>query len=247
MGGLLVILVAALLAGGVTGFFAFFLGVKPAVNKQLPQEEVSFQEEYTIEDETQKVSNIEEYPLSPRLRFERSDTACYISAGKGSDTFPCKMERRLNGTIEEYMLYPTGALNRSIYNPAGQLLEITGLNPNDTVSFHRDGKNIWFFDGPDGTVSQLTAILASVSLDTQKMLADVIFYNPDGTIRECNCSSSHDCCTNFMYSLEGMPNTYCTMYSLDEDICGYKKQDTSPLPQEANSPQLPISSRLPAR
>ena len=190
-----------------------------------------------------KPQPLPEFTLSPRLRFERSDTTCYISSVRRQDSFPCKMERRSDGRVEEYKLFPTGALNRTTYNPAGEVLEVVGLNPDDTVSFRHNKESFWFFDGPNGTVSQQTVILGQVPPGTYRQAADVIFYNPDGTVRECNCYKS-DCCANPMYSLEGKPNTYCTMYPLDKDICEYKKQDNSlpPLPQEANPPQLPIPS-----
>ena len=251
MTGLLIILaVAALFAGIVTILFSVFLGDKSSALNNLKEEEavdMSADEEpndsLITETPVQEPVIVYEEVLSPRLRFERSDTACYIGVGERYGTFPCKMERRSNGTVEEYRLYPTGALNRNIYNPAGELLEITGLHPNDTVSFHGDGNNTWFFDGPDGTVSQLTVTLGQVPPGSPRPATDVIFYDPDGTVRECNCYKA-DCCKNPMYSLEGKPNTYCTMYPLDKDICEYKKQDNSlpPLPQEANPPQLPIPS-----
>ena len=251
MTGLLIILaVAALFAGIVTVLFSVFLGDKSSALNNLKEEEavdMSADEEpndsLITETPVQEPIIVYEEVLSPRLRFERSDTTCYISRGRRQDSFPCKMERRADGTVEEYKLFPTGALNRTTYNPAGEVLEMVGLNPDDTVSFRREGNKFWFFDGPNGTVSQQTVILGQVPPGTYRQAADVIFYNPDGTVRECNCYKS-DCCANPMYSLEGKPNTYCTMYPLDKDICEYKKQDNSlpPLPQEANPPQLPISS-----
>jgi|GEM_PF-4783745 len=262
MGLAVVVIGAMFLATLVTFGFYLFLGgdkkgtsAEPAEVAQTEEASTPFGQDFSSSFSQQEEfvsqgtpQGLAELTLSPRLRFERSDTACYIGVGERYGTFPCKMERRSNGTVEEYRLYPTGALNRNIYNPAGELLEITGLNPNDTVSFHGEGNNTWFFDGPDGTVSQLTVTLGQVPPGTPRPATDVIFYDPDGAVRECNCYKS-DCCANPMYSLEGKPNTYCTMYPLDKDICEYKKQDNSlpPLPQEANPSQLPIPSRLPAK
>lgn len=242
MGLAVVVIGAMFLATLVTFGFYLFLGegkkTTPAEPAEVAQTEeastpfgqdfsssFSQQEEFVSQGTPQGLA---ELALSPRLRFERSDTACYISISKGEGNFPCKMERRSDGRVEEYKLFPTGALNRTTYNPAGEMLEVVGLNPDDTVSFRHDKKTFFFFDGPEGTVSQITFVLGPGPEGTHRQAVDVIYYNPDGTIRECNCYSG-DCCSNPMYSLEGKPNTYCKMYPLDEDICMFEKTSFPPV------------------
>ncbi|WP_428078521.1 hypothetical protein [Candidatus Avelusimicrobium alvi] len=169
-------------------------------------------------DEHRAAIPAEEYPdnsaasgvPSPRLRYNMAREKCTYNTHSA-----CRKETLPGGESVEIIQFPTLALVLTRIDRIGGGYERLGFGPEDQIQYFSQKDRTWFFDG-DGRVNQLTASAPGPDQ------ADVIHFAPGGAQTDCRCADrTLNCCTNPAYDLTAKPNTYCTMFPQDTDVCGW--------------------------